>query len=450
MTGKRISDKFTTVLPVLAGVLCGPLRADVVTLRDDGARLSGTVRSISAAGAVELASNLSPEPLWLRNDAVLKVGFAQTPHAGPVPSALVELVNGDCIPVTIESMDERAMVVVSPDAGRLEIPRGLLRTVTLGVEQRKRIYQGPVEADGWKAGDSGAAFRVEDGALATDKSAMAAMKFDLPERFVLRFTLEWEPKSQPNFKVGFADPLLGMGAKADRYFMTFNAAGIKIQRQSSTGKTYNSLRILNRTPVQFPENKLKVELRVNRQTNRMVLVLNDVEEDVIPDPVGKAPSAGGVAFEAHPSGNSTLRISRIEVLEDGDTRAGNRGEKRGDGKSDSLISTEGDRWGGVLTGIRKTADGLVFSVKGDFQQNVQEIPESGVAVVFFKTPADPPEPESPPFVLRLRGEGSLSLSSCTLAENTVTANHPLLGRLEIGRAGVTGMEKPAKPKVSSK
>lgn len=450
MTGKRTSDILTSIIPVVAAICCGPVNGDVVTMSGDSARLSGSVRSISETGAVELASDLSPEPLWLSNEAVGGIGFTTREIAGPAAPALVELVNGDRLPVTIESMDERALVVVSPDAGRLEIPRALLRSLQVGVQNRKRIYQGPGAVNDWASDDPAKKWDFENGLLVANKSSSGARKFELPERFILRFTMKWEQKAQPNFKIYFADPLLEMGVTADRYFMTFNSAGIKIQRESSAGRKYNPLKILNRTPNQFPDNELRVELRVNRETNRIRILLNEVEEDVIPDPVAKAPTGGGIAFEAHPSNNNPLRIGNIEVLEDDDARTRHRGENRGDGKNDSLISNEDDRWSGSLTAIRKTDSGAMFTFKSDFQKDALEIPEASVSTVFFKTPEGGKETAASPFVLRLRGDGAVSLSSCTLGETTASAAHPLLGRLEIGRAGITGLEKPAKRKSPSK
>ena len=416
----------------------------------DGTRLSGTVRSISETGAVELASELSPEPLWLKNEAVSKIGFTEQDTKAATAPALVELVNGDCLPVSIESMDDLKLVVISPDAGRLEIPRGLLKSMQVGVQNRKQIYQGPKNANDWDSSDPSKKWDFENGSLVANKSSISAKKLELPERFVLRFTMKWEPKTQPNFKIYFADPLLEMGEVADRYFMTFNSAGIKIQRESTKGRRYNSLKILNRTPNQFPNNELRVELRVNRKTNRIQLLLNEVEEDIIPDPIAKAPIGGGVVFEAHPTRDSPLRIQNIEVLEDDDARTRHRRENRGDGKNDSLISTEDDRWSGSLTRIRKTESGAVFTFASDFQKEALEIPEASVSTVFFKTQEDKEKTVTSPFILRLRGDGSLSLSSCTLGETIASAVHPLLGQLDIHRTGITGLEKPATRNASSK
>jgi hypothetical protein len=414
-----------------------------------GTRLSGDVRSIRENGSVELATKLSPDPLLLKSDAVAKISFSEQADDTPVASALVELTNGDYLPVSIESMDDQKLVAISPDAGRLEIPRALLKSMQIGVQNHKIIYKGPMADDEWQPAEASKKWNFDNGSLSTEKSSFGSKTLNLPERFILRFTLEWEANAQPNFKITFADPLLPIGKKVDRYFMTFNSAGILIQREASKDeeKHYNRLRSLNRLPKQFPNHELRVELRVNRKTKRIRLFIDDVEENEIPDPIAKAPMASGISFEAHASGNSLLKIRDIEVLEDDDSHSRHRNEKRGDDKNDSIISTEDERWSGSLTRIQPGPNGTVFSFKSDFQKEALEIPETAVSTVFFKSPdQDAPAADAPPFVLILRGGGSLSLSSCVLTDAIAAVKHPLLGPLEIRRNGVTDLIKAANRK----
>ena len=52
-----------------------------------------------------------------------------------------------------------------------------------------------------------------------------------------------------------------------------------------------------------------------------------------------------------------------------------------------------------------------------------------------------PTTQPHPFVLRLRGEGSLRVTSCLFTEETVSAVHPLLGPLNFRRDGIVAMER---------
>ena len=100
---------------------------------------------------------------------------------------------------------------------------------------------------------------------------------------------------------------------------------------------------------------------------------------------------------------------------------------------------------------RKAGQGQVFRFKSDFQNDPLEIPESDVSTVFFASKdAKAPAAVDHPFLLRLRGDGVLSVSSCRFNEETDAAAHPLLGKLEFRREGIVALErpKPKKPKAA--
>jgi hypothetical protein len=442
MTGTRISN--IIIRPGIACCLAGSLLADDVTLNSGSARLTGSVRSISKEGIVELASPLSPGPVLLKSDAVRKVEFSpDNPSAAQAP-ALVELVNGDVLPVAIEGFDDRKLTVVSPEAGRLEIPREALRTLQLGIAERKVVYAGPKNLDEWAGEGDVRNWSFERASLVADGQASATKKFPLPEQFVLGFTLQWQAKQMPpNFEVYFADPLKAKGEASDRYFLRFNSAGLEIKREVSKGKRYHTIVQLNRTPNQYPDRQLKVEIRADRKGSRMRLFLNGEPEGEFFDPIAPVPSGSAITFVCNTQTGNPHEISNISILELDDSSIRHRAEDRGDPKNDSLISREDDRWGGRLMEIRKTEEGAIFRFKSDFQNDLVEIPEDVVSTVFFAGEAGGETPEDPehPFMLRLRGEGSLRLASCLFTEDSVSAVHPLLGPLNLRRDGVLSMER---------
>jgi hypothetical protein len=437
----RISN--IIIRPGIACCLAGFLLADDVTLNSGSARLTGSVRSISKEGIVELASPLSPGPVLLRSDAVRKVEFSPDNPSAEQSPALVELVNGDILPVTIESFDDRKLIVVSPEAGRLEIPREALLSLQLGIQERKVIYSGPKNLEEWAGEGDVKNWNFERGSLIADGQATATKKFTLPEQFVIGFTLKWQAKQMPpNFEVYFADPLKPKGEPSDRYFFRFNSAGLGIRREVSKGKRYHQIVELNRTPNQYPDRQLKVEIHLDRKGSRMRLFLNGEPEGEFFDPIAPVPSGSAVTLVCNTQTGNPHEISNISILELDDSSIRHRAEDRGDPKSDSLISREDDRWGGRLMEIRKTEEGAMFRFKSDFQNDLVEIPEDVVSTVFFSGEVDetPDDPDHP-FMLRLRGEGSLRLASCLFTEDSVTAVHPLLGPLNLRRDGVLSMER---------
>lgn len=445
----RISNKPLCVALVCYCGFSTMLHADELTLAGGTARLSGTLRSINEAGVVELSSPLSAAPLLLKSGAVEKVVFSDDPAAPDLPGAVIELTNGDLLPANIEAMDEAKLTVTSPEAGRLEIPREVLASLQLGVRSRKAVYAGPLNLEEWTGGEGGSKnWNFEDHGLVAKGPATASRNFDLPGQFILRFTLKWQANQIPNFQVYFADPMKAKGVPCDRYYLQFGGAGLEIKREAATGKRYNTIALLNRTPNQYADRELKVEIRADRAGSRLQLFLNGEPEGSFADPIAPVPAGTGITLICNSPDEVSQEIREIEIVEFDDSRNRHRSEERGDAKTDSLISREDDRWGGRLLDIRNAGEGLVYRFKSDFGDEPLELPAADVSTVFFATGNAPKaDANARPFVLRLRGEGSLRVSSCRFSGDAVSAVHPLLGPLDFRREGIVALERPAsKPK----
>lgn len=427
----------------LCFALANMLRADDLSLAGGDVRLTGTVTSIGADGVVELSSPLSPEPLKLKSGVVRKVLFSPEEALPEPPPALVELSNGDLIPAVVESLDDKKLVIISPEAGRMEIPRDALTSLQLGIHRRKVVYVGPRNLDEWSGPDGDLKnWTFQEKSLIANGPASAAKKMNLPRQFILRFTFKWQAKVVPNFEVSFADPLKPKGEASDRYFLRFNSAGLGVKREASKGKHYTDILLLNRTPNQYPNHELDIEIRVDRNTSRLKLLLNGEPEGEFIDHIPAVPTGSGISFVCNGQSGSPQEIRGIEISELDDARVRHRAEERGDPKADSLISREDDRWGGKLLDIRKSGAGVLFRFKSDFQNDPLEIPEADVSTVFFagKDGAGKTDGKHP-FLLRLRGEGSLRVSSCQFTPDEVTAEHPLLGSLKLRRRGIVALER---------
>jgi hypothetical protein len=449
MTGTRISNSLFRLFPLL-GIGLAAAAADHLTLAGGEARLSGNVVSINDSGVVELATELSPEPLLLRNGVVEKIEFSAPGKPADPPATLIELTNGDLLPATIERLDSHRLSVVSPDAGRLDIPREIVRSIQTGIRRRKVVFEGPNNLDEWTTTDEGRKnLSFENGIISANGPTSFSTKLPLPRQFILRFEVIWQERQTPNFQVFFADPLLARGEPGDRYYLQFGGAGLEIKREATRGKRFNTIVILNRTRDQFPDNRMRVELRVNRDTARLELLIDGESEGEFADPIAGIPDGSGIVFVSNTSNGVRQQFRGIEVLEFDDSRSRHRAEDRGDPARDSLISREDDRWSGELTEIQPTPKGLVFVFKTDFQDAPMEIPESDVSTVFLADGKNTDAKQAPhPFVIRLPGEGSLRVSSCRIGGEKITASHPLLGPLAIRREGIASIERtphPAEP-----
>lgn len=425
------------------GIACH-LRADDITI-DGAAHLTGTVRSIDATGSLELVSELSPEPLLVKSSAVAKVVFSAKGPTLKASPALLELTNGDLIPSSIETLDERQLMIASPDAGRIAIPREALKSLQLGVRNPQVIYAGPRNLDEWTGGEGEKQNWIfKRGALAAKGPALASMKLTLPQQFILTFTLKWQPKQAPNFQIFFADPLKKTGEACDRYYLQFSTAGLEIKREAAndTGKRYHTLKLLDRTPNQYADQRLQVELRVDRQAARMQVLLNGESEGEFADPVPSLPAGSGIALACNAQNGGQQEISGIQVLEFTDSRKRHHAEERGDSKSDCMISREDDRWAGSLTDLQLLDGVPVFRFKSDSQKDLLEMPLTDISTVFFAAkPMAKPDLTLQSFTLRLRDDGLLHVSSCLFTEDSVSVIHPMLGRMNINRAGIVSMER---------
>lgn len=445
-----ISKKLLTAISICGCGFIVPISADDLTFTDGSSQLTGTVRTIDEADRVEFLSPLSPEPLLLKGETIEKVEFSMDNAAPAPPSALIELTNGDLIPAAIESLDDRALIANSPGAGRLEILRNSLSSLQMGILQRKLIYAGPSGLEEWIDGQADAKnWNFTNKSLVARGPANASMKIAaLPKQFILRFTLKWKDRQSPNFQVYFADPLKAKSEPSDRYYLQFGRAGLEIKRETSKGKRYNTIAQLNRTPDQFPERQIQVEIRVDRNTSRLQLFLNDEPEGAFNDPFSPAPDGSGILLVSNAPNGSTQEIHNIEVLEYDDSRIRHHAEERGDPKTDSLISREDDRWSGQLKKINKTPEGSIFHFS-DVQKNPLEIPETDVSTVFFASETSvKTEGEPPSLILKLRSDGSLRVKTCRFTDDVVFAEHPLLGKLKLRRDDIISMVRtqPEKPK----
>jgi hypothetical protein len=419
-----------------------PLAADSLSLANDS-RISGTIRSIRENGSLVIETPLSTEPLEIRGEAVRSVSFSGQPGEFSAPPTRIELTNGDVLPVEIRSMDEKNLMAESPLTGPLTIPRNSIRSLQMGMVDSRVIYSGPDGIEGWKS-DAGRAMAwgFEGGNLKITGSGRISRKLEVSENFIVRFTLSWD--RNPGFHFSFADSLQPISEKSDRYYVTFSSAGLEIKRESSQGPRYPSLATINRGPETFAGNKVKVELRVDRKRKLIYLYLNDQFEGRYIDPSSVSPPDGGVSLTSTSNQGAEQQVSEIEVLEWDPSGERHRTEERGDVKQDALIASDAARFGGKLVSIRPSEEGPLFSFKSDFGDDLIELPESQVSTVFFAEKEEA-EDETPrkPLKLRLRGNGSIQVDSCSFTEDKAEVNHPLLGKLTLFRNGIATLERSA-------
>lgn len=436
------SNKHWRAAALAAAALPALLAADELSLTGDE-RLSGTVRAIHADGAVLLETPLSPEPLLFKPGAVNRVVFSEDGEAAADGDCLLTLANGDALPGRLEEIDDERVVISSGLAGRLEIPRAAVAALRPGLNHPRAVFTGPGPLEGWtRVGRNAENCTVDDGSLRLRGAYVGAgRKLDLPEQFSLRFRLSWN--NEPNLKVSFAADGGQDTDPQDRYYLTFNSAGIEIKRETAApGQRFHSMTSLGRRPDQFPGRQVLVEIVVDRPAKRLQLFLNGEDEGLTADPLADAPAGGWLAFFGSAADNSHCDISDIQVAEWNQSLRRDTGGERGDKSKDALVGVDGERFAGTLLAAARDAGGaLLFTFRDESSQDSVKVPVDAVSAIYLAEQGKDQDGPVPPFGLRLRGGGTLRVTECAFTPDAVEATHPVLGNIRLKRAAVAAFER---------
>lgn len=433
------NSDFQRLLALTFAMAASPATAADVSLKGDS-KLTGEITGMTADGTLTLLSPVSEKPLLLSADQVERVAFGTPAKSPAVPEQRLELSNGDILPVTVTSLEAGLLRVESPVLGALAIPREALASLQLGIVPEKVVFSGPDGFDGWTREEGGSRSWdfVDDEFLAKGQGTLSR-DVALPEKFIIRFTFGW--RNHPNFQFAFAQDAKGRGEKANRYVAEFSGSGFGVFRESPK-RARTPIIMLARSPEQFAKRSMDVEIRVDRTRGLMELRMDGELEGRYTDPVQPIPDGTGISLISRATRESGQTIGDIRILSWDDRGDRHRSEERGDGKSDSLIGRYGERFGGTLEGIRKEGGSTVYVFKSDFQKEPLLLPEEEVSTVFLGGEGKSSKPANTGgLILNLRGKGKVRLSSCVLEGDTVKVEHPLLGSLEFGRAGITSLER---------
>jgi len=388
-------------------------------------------------GVMRLATQHSAEPLLLNVSHIGKVIFKNSVTSSAEVSQRLVLSNGDSLPVSVERLDAQAMEVTSPAMGSLKIPREQIDSLELGLFKQTKIYSGPSDFKLWKRDRNGSRnWSLEDRVLSVRGSGEISRDVDLPDKYILRFRIQWQ--TRPDLKISFGDPLDDAGVQ-NRYWMEFDSSGVDIKRESITAKRFTPI-VFGQKPARSNEKKLAIEIRVDRSLSRLDLYIDGSLVGRFTDPIPDTPSGSGISI--HSSGDADLEqsIDRIEITEWDERSDRYRSEIRGDPTKDSVIDRMGDRFGGRLVSIAKNEEGKIYIFRSDFHDQPIELTQAQVSTIFF---AKNPETKtaSGDLVIHLSGDGKLHVTECQFEKDFITAVHSSLGTLKINRSAVTRLER---------
>ena len=437
-----LSHRFATGAWLLPALLV-TATADEVTL-DGGRRVTGSVSAVLTDGTTTLETAFAKSPLTLRGEMVRTINL--TPPADPTPAknphALI-LRNNDVVPCEITAMDADKVTFHSAALGELSAPRDVIRAIRFGLRSSHSVLAPPQSYKNWAASE---VWKGTDDSLISSgdgHTSLAGLK--LPNRFILRFRLEWQ--GMPNFLFHFADNHLETSGQADRYFLTFNQAGLEIKRQCSNGRPYFSLASIPKPPDSFtsPGNTtgFDLEIRVDRPGRSLQLAINGELQGTYRDSAETPPNGNGLMLFSRASGPNHNILRNLEISEwspDTDNPAANLPEPA---DTDSIsVHNAPDTMSGVAQSIRLD-NGKPAVV---FQSPHAEKPlvVTNAALLTLHKPAQD-KPGDGPLSIGLAANGKLTARTCTVDAAVIAVEHPLLGSLKLNRGAIRSISRATPP-----
>ena len=423
-----------------AALTAGAATGADLTLRGKG-KLSGEFVSMGGDGVITLLSPISKEALKVDAGAVEKVDFGVAGFSVELPNQRIHLVNGDVIPARVMSLDGGRMVVDSPHLGELEIPRGAVDSIKLGISPEKLVYSGPNGFKRWNKESGGSdGWEFKEKRMVASGNGVVTSGFELPDEFLIRFRCEWS--GSPHLGIAFADTLEKTGREANRYLLEFSDAGFQLQRESPGKRRPIPIALLGRKPSEFAGRAVEIEIRVDRARGRLHLYLDGKLEGRYTDPIPDLPEGSGISLISKNRGRGTQSVGWLEIAEWDEETDRYRSEERGDTGEDSLIERYGARFSGRLESIKPLGEVMVYRFKSDFQKQALELPEKEVSVVFMKSVSGGRSVDDfEGLVLRLEGAGELKVGACEFAGDRAFIRHSLLGEVTLERSAIRVMER---------
>ncbi len=375
-----------------------------------------------------VASQLSPNPLFLRGEALRSIRFDAALTEQPGHPELIHLVNGDILPGDLRALDADEIELHTWYAGDIRIPRRFAKSVDFGVTPQKLIYQGPRDDGKWVNNES---WEFEGNKLVCDTSGNITREDVLPRNFILRFRIEWE--NSPNFRIYFCDDYLKRTGNADRYYFEVNAAGLQLKRQTSTGdRRWFQLAQSHRQPEEFPGRRIDVEIRVDRERRMIYLYLNGEKLQRCPDPIDQFPAGTGIMLQSQAGGDLKNIVPLLEISEWDAISQLRRIEGHDDPNTDAIVDVNGEHHSGNAIRLEEQEGKSRVIFESPFADDPLSIRTARISSLYFKSAGEPVEDKAQ-IRFELRGGGELRLSTLALGEKSLTAQHPLLGELSLSR-----------------
>jgi len=235
----------------------------------------------------------------------------------------VTLTNGDELPGNIVTLDDKALSLDTWYAGRLSIPRSMLRRITPLSDANSAIYEGPSGIADWTVGHMGGgrSWIFRDGALIGSNYGTIGRDMKLPDTSNIEFDLVLRGNSP--FSIGlYSDRADNFG---NCYMLQLSNGYSELQRFSRLGGSND----LGSTQLQsvMRRDKTHIQLRTSKEKKSIWLIVDDKLIKQWTDPGDFNGAGSNLIFSCQPGTYvkiSNIKVSRWDGKFDDSTAAGQK------------------------------------------------------------------------------------------------------------------------------
>ena len=250
----------------------GPVQDTLSFLNKD--QLHGILLGIDQDSGLRWQSPEAHDPIVFKTGKLsqVKLDSHKAAAAAGKSGQRIGLTNGDEFPGNIVSLDDKILVLDTWYAGRLSIPRAMLRRVTPLPNADSSIYEGPTGLEGWVIGRMGAgrSWSFRDGALVGTNYGTIGRDMKLPDMSNIGFDAVVRGNSQ--FSIGIYSDRADNFGNCYMLMLQLSNGYTEMQRYSRNGGSND----LGSTQLQniVRREKSHIELRTNKEKKSIWLLID--------------------------------------------------------------------------------------------------------------------------------------------------------------------------------
>ena len=309
--------------------------------------LHGSLLAIDPQTGVRWRSPEAREAIEFNTARLAEIRLA--PHkvnAPPEKDAFrIVMTNNDELEGSVISLDGETLELDTWYAGRLSIPRAMIKNMTPRRQNSATIYEGPTSLEGWSNTEQENGWKYRDGTFYTHNNGILGRDFKLPDLSDIEFDMAWGGFLQIGISV-YTDQVDNFGGNA--YVLQINNNYVYVQRMRRNSGSNN----IGNTQLQslMQKSKAHFSIRVNKDAKTIALFVDGHLAKQWTDRGEFAGGGGGIAF--YSQGRGLIKLSNIKI----DSWDGKLEEppKPGDkSPEDTLRLANGDKVSGSLKEIAK-------------------------------------------------------------------------------------------------